>query len=238
MPIVLCRTDCFSGAIASLVVFSFHLVSDHARHLFSAFMRAHARACVCNQGAWQFDRQRRHALAYLAFLSYATDRIVSGSRHHQEQPRRSSSRERRSHNGNNTQQPVGATRFAGSCKGVGGHVGEEAESTAGGCLTYCEVTGAPKLMFPLALPSPEANVHAGGPERGDDRSVASSVAGKGSGGDCPSSGVVAVEKSAAVQALQALNMFIVGLAKADADRDAVGNSRCGGGGVAPYTIQV
>ncbi|CAN0478089.1 unnamed protein product, partial [Ectocarpus sp. 12 AP-2014] len=197
--------------------------------------------CATDKGAWQFDRQRRHALAYLAFLSYATDRIVLGSRYHQEQPRRSSSRERRSQNGDNiTPHPVGATGFAGSCRDVAGHVGE-AESAAGGCLTYCEVTGAPKLTFPLALlPSSEAGVHAGGPEGDDSRSgVGGGVAGRGSGGGaCPSSSVVTVEESAPVRALRALNMFVAGLAKTDADDNAVRKNRCGGGGVAPYTIQV
>ncbi|CAM9491718.1 unnamed protein product [Ectocarpus sp. 6 AP-2014] len=199
--------------------------------------------CATDKGAWQFDRQRRHALAYLAFLSYATDRIVLGSHHHQEQPRRSPSRERRSQNGNNNnaqQQPAGATGFTGSCKDVAGHVGE-AESTAGGCLTYCEVTGAPKLTFPLALlSSPEASAHAGGPAGDDSRSsVGGGVAGRGGGGGvCPSSGVVAVEEFAAVRALRALNLFVAALATADADDHAVGKNRCGGGGIAPYTIQV
>ncbi|CAM9767098.1 unnamed protein product [Ectocarpus sp. 4 AP-2014] len=213
--------------------------------LLATFLGQEARfalKCATDKGAWQFDRQRRHALAYLAFLSYATDRIVLSSRHHQEQPRRSSSRERTtSQNGNNiTQQPVGATGFAGSCRDVAGHVGE-ADSTAGCCLTYCEVTGAPQLTFPLALlPSPEASVHAGGPE-GDDScsSVGAGVARRATGGvACPSSGVVAVEESAAVRALRALNMFVAGLARADAVDDAVGNKRCSGGGIAPYTIQV
>ncbi|CAM9364482.1 unnamed protein product [Ectocarpus fasciculatus] len=205
--------------------------------LLATFLGQEARfalKCATDKGAWQFDRQRRHALAYLAFLSYATDRIVLGSRHHQKhQPRRSSPRERRIQSSANTQQPVGASGFAGSCEGVGGHVGE-AESTAGGCLTYCEVTGAPKLTFPLALPSPEAT----GPEVDDSRSVGGGAAGRGSGGACPTRGVVvAVEESAVLRALRALSMFVAGLAKADAD-DAGKKSRCGGGGVAPYTIQV
>ncbi|CBJ28281.1 conserved unknown protein [Ectocarpus siliculosus] len=200
--------------------------------------------CATDKGAWQFDRQRRHALAYLAFLSHATDRIVLGSHHHhQEQPRRSSSRERRSQNGNNnTQRPAGATGFAGSCKDVAGHVGEAESTAGGGCLTYCEVTGAPKLKFPLALlPSPEASAHAGGPAGHDSRgSVGGGAAGRGGGGGggCPSSGVVVVEESAAVRALRALNLFVAALAKADADDHAVGKNRCGGGGIAPYTIHV
>ncbi|CAM9512083.1 unnamed protein product [Scytosiphon promiscuus] len=183
--------------------------------------------CATDKGAWQFDQQRRHALAHLAFVSYAAHRIVSGGR---------GRRHKNSKNGDgdgargNEEVPSARreeTPAAGAASGratTAGGLGESAGavvvvgkgSAAGGsCLTYCEVTGAPKLTFPLSL--------------GEGGGAGERVGCVGSGGDG-----VSVEQGAE-DACRGLNAFVVGLAKADA-ADTVEERGCGGGGV-PYAIQ-
>lgn len=61
--------------------------------------------------------QRRHALVYLAFVTYAANRIL-----------------------NRREKKVSSDRAGPKCHYTG-------------AITYCEITGAPKLAFPFCLTS-------------------------------------------------------------------------------------
>lgn len=223
-------------------------------------------------------------MAHLAFVSYATDRVLCGHYHnhhnHRHQPQQTCTRRETDGNTNNTSgaQLGGSTKKSPACPeaaaakdvllGDGdGFVESTANWGEGRCLTYCEVTGAPKLMFPLGFSAANskgtststkgvANPRAcyGGSSgtttdaavgvEEDDHlgSLVGVEAVDGGGGNTTiSTTVVVVEKDeAALQAYRALNAFVGGLATADAV-EAAGDkksSRCGGGGIAPYTINV
>lgn len=141
-----------------------------------------------------------------------------------------------------------------------GHSFVESTARGGRCLTYCEVTGAPKLIFPLGLTAvysssrevtaatgnrsadyggsgPRTSAPAGVGEDEHSGSLAGAQAWDGAV-STPIDDAVVVEK-AALQALRALNSFVGGLATADASVEAAADKksgRCGGGGIAPYTI--
>ena len=119
----------------------------------------------------------------------------------------------------------------------------------GGCLTYCEVTGAPKLAFPLSSSAASETNSAeacspvlggGGARIGGEgaqrRSVpAGEERGAGEGG--ASNDVAEGAARRACRALKALNAFVCGLASGrESVEDAEGAGRSGGG-AAPYTIQ-
>eukprot|EP00752_Nemacystus_decipiens_P004469 g4081.t1 len=114
--------------------------------------------CATDKGAWQFEQQQRHALAHLAFVSYAADRILGSSssssssrsnRHHQPQQQQQLQQLLRQTTSGREVDEDSATG-AQQCEGVGqGGTSFASPSVRGSCLTYCEVTGAPKLAFPL-----------------------------------------------------------------------------------------
>lgn len=205
-------------------------------------------------------------MAHLAFVSYATDRILRG--HHNHHHNQSQACARRHEDGNTSS----GAKFGGNtkispcpeaaAKDVLGGGEDFIESTVGGtrCLTYCEVTGARKLIFPLALtavgsssssnsssgtgaayPSagygdePEAGLAAGVGGHEHRHSLAGAEAGDG-GGRATSASDIGVEK-AALQAFRALNAFVGGLAAADAV-EAVGDKKSTRCGAAPYAINV
>ncbi|CAM9490580.1 unnamed protein product, partial [Pylaiella littoralis] len=228
--------------------------------LLASFVGQEARfalKCATDKGAWQFNQQRRHALAHLAFVSYATDRILRG--HHNHHRNQSQACARRHEDGNTSS----GAKFGGNtkispcpeaaAKDVLGGGEDFIESTVGGtrCLTYCEVTGARKLIFPLALTAvgssssssssagygdePGAGLAAGVGGHEHRHSLAGAEAGDG-GGRATSASDIGVEK-AALQAFRALNAFVGGLAAADAV-EAVGDKKSTRCGVAPYAINV
>lgn len=145
------------------------------------------------QGAWQFHQQRRHALAHLAFISYATDRILQ---HH--------------HGAG----PQGHTdRGAGNCVSTA-HNGQGTRRSLKSCTAYCEVTGAAKLVFPLA--------------RDAEYDIAE---------DLKATNLTRrpLQPRGTSEGLRQLNAFVAGLALADGAAKA-GNEYSGG--VAPYRFQM
>lgn len=191
------------------------------------------------QGAWQFVPQRRHALAHLAFTSYASARVLGSNRQaavHQTDCCRAEGRD------------------AFDSGTAAGNSGREADSVADNRDkrirgSSCEVTGVPKLRFPLGL-VPESGV-AATPERLTDSrpenyraspsvearhsrsSSRDSSSGHGETRDCQGLGAA---REGVLGALRSLNVFAAGLSEAD----AAAKRRAGGeccGGTAPYRMQ-
>lgn len=172
---------------------------------------------LTRQGAWQFEQQRRHALAHLAFVSYAADRIISGD-YHEEVHRENEEGGRGSEEAAPTHRPsesASKSATAGDLGGGEGPVAGKRTAAGGRCLTYCEVTGAPKLTFPLS----------------------SCTVGGGRHPDVDDDGGVSAEEDAR-EACRGLNAYVTGLAKADAIKAIGEGGGSGCGGVAPYAIRV
>lgn len=171
------------------------------------------------QGAWQFRQQRRHALAYLAFISYATGRILG---HHQLDE--SGTHARGLPEGGAGPGDEGYRVF----DGVGGRMG--GRNATGGWVNYCEVTGAPKLQFPLEMGS-EERYSAAGDEDGTAQDT----------GGCAGAAPAADGDGSAMQAVRILNIFVAGLRRADvlseADSDCRKDITCSRSAI-PYAMEM
>lgn len=96
--------------------------------------------------------------------------------------------------------------------GVGGCVG--GRNVTGGWVNYCEVTGAPKLRFPLEMVS-EERYSAARDEAGTTQDARG----------CPGAASAADRDGSAMQAVRSLNSFVAGLRRADVLSEADGDCR-------------
>ncbi|CAM9200906.1 unnamed protein product [Laminaria digitata] len=203
--------------------------------------------CATDQGAWQFRQQRRHALVHLAFVSYATARVVGSNRQTAAAPETESCSESR-------EEAFGAGAATGDTDLEVDRVVDNRDEIVGGRLTR-EVTGAAKLSFPLGLvsqssaapanperltaPSPcLENCRASSPSvkvRHNNRDGSRDNSSSGQGGARHCCMGFGVAKDNVVGALRSLNFFAAGLAEADGDAvKRGGGDFCGG--TVPYRM--
>lgn len=197
---------------------------------------------ILAQGAWQFAQQRRHALAHLTFVSYATDRVLGSNRQETIYQTDCGRKEGRDE--------------VGSCVAAGdsGHKEDSAVGNRDKVIreSSCEVTRAQKLKFPLELLSEDnpATTIAETPtdagpgncwtsptvEAGHNRRRRSdSVSGRG--GARHRKGIAGARDDV-LGALRGLNAFAAGLLIAEAN-DAAKRGAGGEcyGGTVPYRMQ-
>lgn len=185
-------------------------------------------------------QQRRHALAHLAFTSYASARVLGSNRQaavHQTDRCRREGRD---------------ALHSGTAAGNPGREADSVVDNRDNSIrgTSCEVTGAPKLRFPLGLVSdsgaattperladtrPEKNRTSPSVEARHSRDSRrdSSSSSHEETRDCQTLGSA---REDVLGALRSLNVFAAGLSEAD----AAAKRRAGGeccGGTAPYRMQ-